>query len=65
MFISDVKGELFLYTAEKLKKLGYDVIAIDYINFLKSNLHFSGVIKFIYIKIFLIPFFIVSCPQAL
>ena len=37
MFISDVKGELFLYTAEKLKELGYDVIAIDYINFLKSN----------------------------
>lgn len=37
MFISDVKGELYLYTAEKLKQLGYDVIAIDYINFLKSN----------------------------
>ena len=37
MFISDVKGELYLYTAEKLKELGYDVIAIDYINFLKSN----------------------------
>lgn len=37
LFISDVKGELYLYTAEKLKELGYDVIAIDYINFLKSN----------------------------
>ncbi len=37
MVISDVKGELYLYTAEKLKELGYDVIAIDYINFLKSN----------------------------
>lgn len=37
MFISDVKGELYLYTAENLRKLGYDVIAIDYINFLKSN----------------------------
>lgn len=37
MFISDVKGELYLYTSEKLKQLGYDVIAIDYINFLKSN----------------------------
>ena len=37
MFISDVKGELYLYTADKLKELGYDVIAIDYINFLKSN----------------------------
>lgn len=37
MFISDVKGELYLYTAEKLKELGYNVIAIDYINFLKSN----------------------------
>ena len=35
--ISDVKGELYLYTAEKLKELGYDVFAIDYINFLKSN----------------------------
>ena len=37
MFISDVKGELYLYTAEKLKELGYDVIALDYISFLKSN----------------------------
>lgn len=37
MFISDVKGELYLYTAENLKQLGYDVIAIDFINFLKSN----------------------------
>lgn len=37
MFISDVKGELYLYTSERLKQLGYDVIAIDYINFLKSN----------------------------
>lgn len=37
MLISDVKGELYLYTAENLKRLGYDVIAIDYINFLKSN----------------------------
>ena len=37
MFISDVKGELYLYTAEKLKELGYDVIALDFINFLKSN----------------------------
>lgn len=37
MFISDVKGELYLYTADKLKKLGYDVIAIDFISFLKSN----------------------------
>lgn len=37
MFISDVKGELYLYTAEKLKELGYDVIALDFISFLKSN----------------------------
>ncbi len=37
LFISDVKGELYLYTAEKLKELGYDVIALDFINFLKSN----------------------------
>ena len=37
MFVSDVKGELYLYTAQKLKQLGYDVIAIDFINFLKSN----------------------------
>lgn len=37
MLISDVKGELFLYTAPKLKELGYDVIALDFINFLKSN----------------------------
>ena len=37
MFISDVKGELYLYTAEKLKELGYEVIAIDYISFLKSS----------------------------
>lgn len=37
IFISDVKGELYLYTAEKLKQLGYNVIALDYINFLKSN----------------------------
>ena len=37
LFISDVKGELYLYTAEKLKQLGYDVIAIDFISFLKSN----------------------------
>lgn len=37
MCISDVKGELYLYTEEKLKELGYNVIAIDYINFLKSN----------------------------
>lgn len=37
MLISDVKGELYLYTAEKLKQLGYDVIAIDFISFLKSN----------------------------
>jgi type IV secretion system protein VirD4 len=37
MFISDVKGELYLYTAPKLKELGYNVIAIDYIQFLKSN----------------------------
>lgn len=37
MFISDVKGELYLYTAEKLKQLGYDVIALDYISSLKSN----------------------------
>lgn len=37
MFISDVKGELYLYTAEKLRQLGYNVIALDYINFLKSN----------------------------
>lgn len=37
LFISDVKGELYLYTAEKLKELGYDVISIDFINFLKSN----------------------------
>lgn len=37
MFISDVKGELFLYTAENLKRLGYEVIALDFISFLKSN----------------------------
>lgn len=37
MFISDVKGELYLYTAKKLKELGYDVIALDFISFLKSN----------------------------
>lgn len=37
MFISDVKGELYLYTSEKLKEIGYDVIAIDFIQFLKSN----------------------------
>ena len=37
MFISDVKGELYLYTAEKLKELGYDVIALDFISFLKSS----------------------------
>jgi len=37
IFVSDVKGELYLYTAEKLKELGYNVIAIDFINFLKSN----------------------------
>ena len=37
MFISDVKGELYLYTAEKLEELGYDVIALDFISFLKSN----------------------------
>ena len=37
LFISDVKGELYLYTAEKLKQLGYNVIALDFINFLKSN----------------------------
>ncbi len=37
IFVSDVKGELYLYTAEKLKQLGYNVIAIDFINFLKSN----------------------------
>lgn len=37
MFISDVKGELYLYTAEKLKELGYEVIALDFISFLKSN----------------------------
>lgn len=37
LFISDVKGELYLYTAPKLKELGYNVIAIDYINFLKSS----------------------------
>lgn len=37
LFISDVKGELYLYTAPKLKQLGYNVIALDFINFLKSN----------------------------
>ena len=37
LFISDVKGELYLYTASKLKELGYNVIALDFINFLKSN----------------------------
>jgi type IV secretion system protein VirD4 len=37
MLISDVKGELFLYTAPKLKEIGYNVIALDFINFLKSN----------------------------
>ena len=33
MLISDVKGELYLYTAPKLKELGYNVIALDFINF--------------------------------
>ena len=28
---------MYLYTAEKLKELGYNVIALDFINFLKSN----------------------------
>lgn len=28
---------MYLYTAEKLKELGYDVIVLDFINFLKSN----------------------------
>lgn len=28
---------MYLYTAEKLQQLGYNVIAIDYISFLKSN----------------------------
>lgn len=37
MLISDVKGELYLYTAPKLKELGYNVIALDFINFLKSS----------------------------
>lgn len=37
MLISDVKGELYLYTAPKLRELGYNVIALDFINFLKSN----------------------------
>lgn len=37
MLISDVKGELYLYTAPKLKELGYNVIVLDFINFLKSN----------------------------
>lgn len=31
MLISDVKGEIYLYTAEKLKELQQDVIAIVYI----------------------------------
>ena len=31
MLISDVKGELYLYTAPKLKELGYNVIALDFI----------------------------------
>ena len=37
MFISDVKGELYLYTAPKLIELGYKVITLDYINLLKSD----------------------------
>lgn len=32
MIISDVKGELFLYTSEFLKKLGYEVHVLDFIN---------------------------------
>lgn len=28
---------MYLYTSEKLKELGYNVIALDFINFLKSN----------------------------
>lgn len=37
MFISDVKGELYSYTAENLKKRGYNVYVLDFINPKKSN----------------------------
>ena len=37
MFISDVKGELFSYTAENLRNNGYNVYVLDFINPKKSN----------------------------
>lgn len=37
MFISDVKGELYDYTCENLKKQGYKVYVLDFINPKKSN----------------------------
>lgn len=37
MVISDPKGELFQYTNEYLKNLGYDVICLDYKNPNKST----------------------------
>ena len=36
MFITDIKGELFLYTSEFLKKLGYNVVVLDFKNMEKS-----------------------------
>lgn len=37
IFVSDVKGELYAYTAENLKKQGYNVYVLDFINPKKSN----------------------------
>lgn len=37
MYISDVKGELYSYTAENLKKQGYKVYVLDFINPKKSD----------------------------
>lgn len=36
IFISDPKGEIFQYTSELLKKLGYNVIVLDFKNMSKS-----------------------------
>lgn len=37
IIISDTKGELYNYTSEFMKKLGYETIVIDFKNPLKSN----------------------------
>lgn len=37
LVITDPKGELFLYTGDFLEKQGYEVIALDFIEFAKSN----------------------------